>query len=310
MLPQIDGDIVLSLFPCGNVALAADPVPTELYHCEDEFGPYESSFPCDKTPETEACKYCGSPKLYDEESDEFYCPNMSWCDKCNAWKHIDEHDHNEEDEEEEEEEENGTGNEEDNGGGMGHTPGSPSTPKLKQIPFASNSYTPFLGDCMKMAIAIINKMKPGMNLGGSNCIFQTAKAPEGLNKEQLKVNNELVFDPASASAAWDCIIEHIEKGRPIIIGVDEKIGFHNPDYVTDHFLVVYGYGSDENGDYILYVETGTGKIEIQFNNGNKLYFDGRAIIGLAHRGTPTYTYIVTQVRPNLECPQNEHITSY
>lgn len=176
--------------------------------------------------------------------------------------------------------------------------------------FASYS---ILKDCMTVAKAIMNNMKPDMSYGGSDCFFHPAFPPRNLKKEEWKENEKLDFDSLSAAAGLDCIKEHIDSGYPIIVGVDEKKGHpsSNQDGVTDHWLVVYGYGVDEDGsEYIMYAETATGYESRQFDYFNRLYYDGTAITGIAANRKKNYTYIVTEIRPNMECPENPSITSY
>ena len=55
---------------------------SELYECEDDFGPYESSLPCEDTPCVTECDICHMSYPCDED-----CPAFIFCPECNDYHH-------------------------------------------------------------------------------------------------------------------------------------------------------------------------------------------------------------------------------
>lgn len=92
----------------------------------------------------------------------------------------------------------------------------------------------------------------------------------------------------------------LEKGNPILVGVDHtykyKGGFNN-DLTTDHFIVIIGRKSDNEGDYYLFYEVGTSYKNKGINDNNKLYLQDDYSL----KGSTVYNshfYTVKQVREN------------
>lgn len=104
--------------------------------------------------------------------------------------------------------------------------------------------------------------------------------------------------------AIKCIDRHLEKGRPIIVGVNYKIGKGINEGSTDHFVVVYGKGYDDNIKcyYYTYYEVGKGNITDVYNNDKNRFiynidkypylYDNESNLGGGSR------FDITQVRPN------------
>lgn len=142
LLPNIGEDNSVSLFSLIQEVKASDPIPTELFHCEDDLGFYESSLPCDFDAGTEACDICNAQKEYDEETDTFICPNASWCEVCQEMVHGD-HQHSEDDDNDEGDDGDDGEGQVPGGGGQGHTPTTPQGDRLpisKQIRAIRDAY--------------------------------------------------------------------------------------------------------------------------------------------------------------------------
>lgn len=75
--------------------------------------------------------------------------------------------------------------------------------------------------------------------------------------------------------AIDCIDRHLEAGRPIIVGVNHKIGQIINEKTTDHFVVIYGrvYDSETGYYHYLYYDVCTGHTSIGYNdNSNRFIY--------------------------------------
>lgn len=102
-----------------------------------------------------------------------------------------------------------------------------------------------------------------------------------------------------------CIDRHLEKGRPIIVGVNYKIGRGINEGSTDHFVVIYGKGYDDVNEcyYYTYYEVGKGNINNVYDSiknrfiyktidGLPYLYDECGSIGNCNRVD------ITQIRPN------------
>jgi len=84
--------------------------------------------------------------------------------------------------------------------------------------------------------------------------------------------------------------------QPVIVGVNYKPGSPNRDGITDHFVVLAGYGMDNNSQfYFRFYDPGTSS----FSNGtdplNRFYILDPFIVGIRWTN-PNRGYIVSQVR--------------
>lgn len=104
--------------------------------------------------------------------------------------------------------------------------------------------------------------------------------------------------------AIEIIDKHLEKQRPIIVGVNHTLNRGINEGATDHFVVIYGRGYDENSKnyYYTYYEVGKGNVINGYNDKTNrfyyidtekpLFFDQSSERGDKAR------FDVTQVRPN------------
>lgn len=110
--------------------------------------------------------------------------------------------------------------------------------------------------------------------------------------------------------AINCLDEHLEADRPIIVGVSHskprrtKKGALNlaNEGATDHFIVVNGRGFDEvlGLPYYTYYEVGTARTLGYNMEKNRLVYDpiNLAFYDLVASSSEDKRYDVTQVRPN------------
>jgi len=60
-----------------------------------------------------------------------------------------------------------------------------------------------------------------------------------------------------------------------LIGVDNRVGTPSPlnvDGSTDHFVVIVGMGTDENGKYFQFVDSATDNRSTGASYSNRLYY--------------------------------------
>ena len=95
-------------------------------------------------------------------------------------------------------------------------------------------------------------------------------------------------------------------GLPVMVGVDDAPGspLGNPDFTTDHFVVIVGSGTDANGNYFQFYDNASKYPVGGANPYNRLYYDpstgkisGASSSGYAHQ-PGRYNYIITQIRKN------------
>jgi len=150
----------------------------------------------------------------------------------------------------------------DEGGGprTGGTAGS-TTVKLNLTNIRYPGYVAGFRDCMQLSREIVAQF--GVQPGSYMTMFQTNTS-----------TNQL--EPVGVDNVTNCeqyILEKINNGFPLIVGVDYKPGpFNgNNDGTVDHWVVVYGYGEDPDGHLMFwYIDTNRSA-----QNANRAYEDGR-----------------------------------
>ena len=92
--------------------------------------------------------------------------------------------------------------------------------------------------------------------------------------------------------------EHLNAGRPIIVGVDYKLDMGYNEGTTDHFIVITGRGFDSTiGEYYYtFMDNATSDINKGCSPDNRLFYDGDTYFGGNSMAGKLYN--VTQVRPN------------
>ncbi len=101
------------------------------------------------------------------------------------------------------------------------------------------------------------------------------------------------------------IKRHLDAGKMLVGGIDHTEGNprKNNDGVTDHFIIISGYGYDgaKGSYYITYIETGRSKAMEQQacdTNINRLYYDQNG--GFKGLNYKKNKYELTHIRPNLK----------
>ncbi|MCT4664955.1 MAG: DUF4280 domain-containing protein [Flavobacteriales bacterium] len=90
----------------------------------------------------------------------------------------------------------------------------------------------------------------------------------------------------------------LEKGNPVLVGVDHTLGLARNEKTTDHFVVIIGRGCENGNVYYTFYEVGTQWINKGTSNENRLRLkDNGTLIG-SPIYSPNKTYTVSQVRKN------------
>lgn len=121
------------------------------------------------------------------------------------------------------------------------------------------------------------------------------RAPECLDyaKEQMRVvgttaggamtsSNMYTYDEKKgansgvAEKAVNYMMQAIDAGKPVLVGVDIKPGSPNSDKTTDHFVVIVGYQSNEDGSVSFrFFDNASGSSTLGANENNVLIYDPR-----------------------------------
>ena len=101
--------------------------------------------------------------------------------------------------------------------------------KSKFVPYGDNG----VKNCLELCKMILKKY--GLtNFGSSSNIFRLMHEQNG--KLTYFGNNP----KDNYKQAIECIDKHLEKQKPIIVGVNHTIGRNIKEGTTDHFVVIYG----------------------------------------------------------------------
>jgi hypothetical protein len=118
----------------------------------------------------------------------------------------------------------------------------------------------------------------------------------------IQMSDGSVKNTGDEKMAIEYIDQQLEKGNPIVIGVDKGVyTTFNKDNTTDHFVVITGRKTDEKGLYYRFFEVGTYVVNKEskgINPNNRLYLtDDSNLIG--KKPSSNTNYRLTQVRKNL-----------
>ncbi|MBD3587851.1 C39 family peptidase [Bacteroides sp. GM023] len=152
-------------------------------------------------------------------------------------------------------------------------------------------------DCLKAAKLILTAY--GLkDFGSSEHVYELMHEVNG-KLERYGNDPEKNFQNA-----MDCIVRHIDAKRPIIVGVNHKMGTGRNNGTVDHFIVITGYSEDDKGEYFTYMETARYQRSASSAcdlNKNRIYFSSPPPLLEAknsYLSNPNYKYQITQVRPN------------
>ena len=101
--------------------------------------------------------------------------------------------------------------------------------------------------------------------------------------------------------AYKCIKRHLEAGRPIIVGVDRKLGLNSKERPIIGFsLPGGGTMTAKKCIILLNIETGTDFVDKGCNNStNRLYYEIEKVVLFNPSANDNKScYTVSQVRPN------------
>lgn len=158
-------------------------------------------------------------------------------------------------------------------------------------------------NCFNLCAAMLDKY--GIKEPGSpdNVFLLVKEEPKGDGTYEL-VN---IGGKQNYLNTIECIDKHLDANRPIIVGVNHTLNYRKNgkpinEGTTDHFIVITGRGSDENGAYYTFMDPATGKPSKGCTTDNKLYDDAdNCRLSGKTKATETEErkfYTVSQVRPN------------
>ncbi|MCA6439135.1 MAG: hypothetical protein IM581_04355 [Chitinophagaceae bacterium] len=118
-----------------------------------------------------------------------------------------------------------------------------------------------------------------------------------------EINGVGTVDINAAKNGVGYLISALQRGIPVIVGIDDEVGSSNPgtDNTTDHFVVIVGAGSDADGHYFTFFDNATGSPTQGASAGNKLYYNSATgkISGRSQAidyAASRRDYIVTMIR--------------
>lgn len=159
----------------------------------------------------------------------------------------------------------------------------------KFVPWGTNGMKNCLDHCK-----LILKRYGLTNYGSSATAIQLLKESE----------NKLVYATDNPKETYEtaikCINEHLEAGRPIIVGINHTLGNKYNEGTTDHFVVIYGR---ENDTHYMYYEVGKSAVVAGYNDENNrfVYKSGRNPEFYDEKSELKggVRIDVTQIRPNI-----------
>ena len=81
-------------------------------------------------------------------------------------------------------------------------------------------------------------------------------------------------NPKQTQKAIEYITESLQAGKPVMVGVDDQDGHPgNADKTTDHWIVIVGMDSDNQGNYFHFYDNATNNKNKGTSTENKLYYD-------------------------------------
>ena len=159
----------------------------------------------------------------------------------------------------------------------------PVIPKKDFVGWNSSDDVPNCNDYARKQIDMVNCSATGADHPSNLYPF---KVPDGVNDNDTKM-------------AINYIQGQLDKGIPVMVGVET--GEQRPDRnngTTDHFIVIVGQGSDDNGNYFRYYDNRTSSREKGTSDENKLYHNQEigTISGPVHTNKGTVIYYLSEVR--------------
>ena len=139
-------------------------------------------------------------------------------------------------------------------------------------------------------------------------ILKNAKIDPSLDPNRKDVSTLKEIEDSSVQITPDTkrgvevIDEYLESGNPITVGVHYKFDDYNEDKTTDHFILIVGRGTDQEGRvYYRFWDVVQNNTATATSPLNRLYLDPETsqLIGRSVQW-PSKTYTVSLVRPNIK----------
>ena len=146
---------------------------------------------------------------------------------------------------------------------------------------------------------------------GYNTKSKTYQRDKNMNLTDTNKQNQDEYMQIDTQAFQDGLAyldSELEKGYPIVVGVDHSYAYkgkgYNNDFATDHFVVIVGRKYDDKGKlYYLFYDVGTNHENKGTSDDNKLYIkNNQSLEGtsfLKNKDKTNKHYFVTQIRKNL-----------
>ena len=152
-------------------------------------------------------------------------------------------------------------------------------------------------NCLDLCKMILKKYGLS-NFGSSDNIFRLMYEKNG------KLDYYGSNPKENYKQAIDCIDRHLEKGRPIIVGVNHTIDRGINEGTTDHFVVIYGREYIDERYVYFYYEVGKSNVMYGYNDD-----ENRFIYDISNPDDPQFyddkssrsdcaRFDVIQIRPN------------
>ena len=162
----------------------------------------------------------------------------------------------------------------------------------KFVPWGTNGMKNCLDHCK-----LILKRHGLTNYGSSSTAIQLLK--ESGNKLVYAIDNP----KETYETAIKCINNHLEAGRPIIVGVNHTLGNTYNEGTTDHFVVIYGREEIGRDVHYMYYEVGKSRTVDGYNDAKNrfVYKSGHSPEFCDEKSELKggVRIDVTQIRPNI-----------
>jgi|GEM_PF-5991682 hypothetical protein len=152
-------------------------------------------------------------------------------------------------------------------------------------------------DCLKGCKEMMDNMGYEGEYGSSNEVIYLVRE----NSDHSALENYGNNVEENYKNAVECINDHLEDDRPVIVGTDNELGNGYNDGTIDHFVLIVGSGYDEELDenYYIYVEPGTNSLDKGVDpEENRFYYDEETGMFVDESDRNGDVLTLTEIRPN------------